>query len=118
MPGRQKSAELPIIYAIPWTALNLAAGRATQQHVEIVEPGVSEPILINGDPEQLDLVFLNLLLNGIEAMPTGGTLTVSIEVEVGMPGICCILFLDTGAGIDEAVMDRLFERSSPTRNGA
>ena len=90
-------------------ALNLAAGRATQQHVIIHEQGSSEPVLINGDPEQLDLVFLNLLLNGIEAMPTGGTLTVSIEVEVGTPSICRVVFLDSGAGIDDAVMERLFE---------
>ncbi len=90
-------------------ALNLAAARAGQQHVEIHELGSSEPVMINGDPEQLDLVFLNLLLNGIEAMPAGGTLSVSLEVEIGPPAVCRVLFLDTGPGIDEAVMDRLFE---------
>ncbi len=90
-------------------AIDLAAARAGQQHVEIHEQGSTEPVMINGDPEQLDLVFLNLLLNGIEAMPAGGTMTVSLEVEMGPPAICRVLFLDTGPGIDEASLDRLFE---------
>jgi signal transduction histidine kinase len=60
------------------------------------------------DTSQLQQVFLNLFLNAIEAMPEGGTLGVrtcpeeenrSIRIEVS----------DTGKGIREDLLDRVFQ---------
>ena len=59
-----------------------------------------------GDPAELREVMTNLILNAVEAMPRGGTLTVStafrgesIELRV----------VDTGVGIPEAVRGRIFD---------
>ncbi|MFH0788534.1 MAG: ATP-binding protein [Pseudomonadota bacterium] len=62
------------------------------------------PIKINQD--QLQQVFLNLLLNSGDAMPEGGRLEVSIK---GFDTSVEIRFSDTGQGMDEAVINRIFD---------
>ena len=59
-------------------ALNLIEGHAKQQGVIIRADCPATPVLVDGDPEQLHQVFVNLLLNGVEAMPDGGSLQVAI----------------------------------------
>jgi signal transduction histidine kinase len=62
---------------------------------------------IFGDPVKLDMVFRNLILNAIEAMPTGGKLTIKSRIK----DIDSLLvsIADTGAGIDEHEFDEIFE---------
>ena len=57
-----------------------------------------EPIL-SADPRQLRQVLLQLFKNGIEAMPDGGTLTVSVRPEGGWVEI---MVRDTGIGLAES----------------
>ncbi len=62
---------------------------------------------ILADPEQLSLVFGNLILNSIQAMPEGGRLT--IETSATVANEITVRFTDTGIGISEEHLDRLFE---------
>lgn len=87
-------------------ALNLIEGRAKQQNVTIVETMPSVPVTVDGDPEQLHQVFVNLLLNGIEAMPQGGSLAVVLETDDTM---CRVRVSDSGDGISQMILDRIFE---------
>ena len=89
-------------------ALNLVEGRAHQQKVTVEEQSPPEPVLVDADPEQLHQVFVNLLLNAIEAMAGGGTLHVSIEA-LARPGACRVEFADSGPGIPPALVDRIFD---------
>ncbi|MHB8973641.1 MAG: sensor histidine kinase [Pirellulaceae bacterium] len=90
-------------------ALNLIEGHAKQQGVIIHTDCPATPVLVDGDPEQLHQVFVNLLLNGVEAMPDGGNLQVAIlRDELAGTG-CRVEFCDSGAGIPPAIMARLFE---------
>ncbi|MBI5443751.1 MAG: HAMP domain-containing protein [Deltaproteobacteria bacterium] len=59
-----------------------------------------------GDPDQLFQVFLNVVLNGIDAMPEGGTLTVATCRE---NGFVRVEFSDEGPGVDPSLRDRVFE---------
>ncbi len=90
-------------------ALNLVDGRAKQQRVEIVENVPNTPVIVNGDPEQLHQIFVNLLLNGIEAMPQGGALTVGIEANDEVRRVCRVIVSDSGDGIPQAILERIFE---------
>lgn len=88
-------------------ALNLTEGRAKQDGVRFEYRGPREPVWVNGDPGQLHQVFVNLLLNGIEAMPEGGPLRV--ELQRAAPGVARLTVADEGPGIPAAVMERIFE---------
>jgi PAS domain S-box-containing protein len=59
-----------------------------------------------GNCDQLRQVFLNLILNAIEAMPEGGTLTVR---TIAGPTVALIEIQDTGIGIPVDIRPQLFE---------
>jgi PAS domain S-box-containing protein len=70
------------------------------------------------DSNQLETALLNLALNARDAMPSGGTITISAEevcVEPGhptqlVPGLyTCLSVTDTGQGMDEATLARVTE---------
>jgi CheY-like chemotaxis protein len=62
---------------------------------------------INGRPAALTELMTNLLLNALDAMPDGGTLTVSTRGEAGRHVVLTVT--DTGIGMPEAVRRRIFE---------
>ena len=61
---------------------------------------------ITGDANQLQQVLLNLSLNACEAMPQGGTLTISTSARDGK---VFVKVADTGCGIREEHLDAIFE---------
>jgi signal transduction histidine kinase len=58
------------------------------------------------DPEQLEQVLLNLMINAIEASPEGGTVTLSAAAEDSRIAIDVV---DRGHGVAPAHIDRLFD---------
>ena len=62
---------------------------------------------IEGDEDQLRQVFTNLIVNGLQAMETGGTLTVSSAVD-GEGECCAVTIGDSGPGISAEVQKKLF----------
>jgi len=66
---------------------------------------------VRGDDAQLQQVFMNLLLNALEAMDTKGSLTVATETTGGKSGtpLLFIHIRDTGVGIARENLGRLFE---------
>lgn len=95
-------------------SLNLIEGRARQQDVIIELDDGAKPLSIDGDPEQLNQVFVNLLLNAIEAMPDGGRLVVEAERSSDEP-VLRIRFRDGGPGISADLLPRLFEPFATTK---
>lgn len=69
---------------------------------------------VRGDAEQLRQALLNLVLNAVQAMPDGGTLTVSTRLVDGGRR-CELAVADTGVGMDEATSARVFEPFFTTR---
>lgn len=60
------------------------------------------------DPRQLQQVFLNLILNAVDAMADRGTLAVETRYQESTDSIR-IDVRDSGKGIDPAAMDRIFQ---------
>jgi PAS domain S-box-containing protein len=58
------------------------------------------------DPRQIGQVLANLITNAYQAMPQGGTLTLSASAEGDKAALC---FADTGCGISPENIKRLFE---------
>jgi signal transduction histidine kinase len=92
--------------------------------VEVVAPAPETPD-VPGDPDQLQQVCLNLLMNAIHAMPDGGTLRVATPRVVRRKGgldlaapaeYVALEIADSGAGIPEAHRDKIFEPFFTTRD--
>ncbi len=74
------------------------------------------------DREQMKQVFLNLLLNAIQAMEQGGKLKVATSLKNPVPGankgpFAKISFQDTGSGIREDMKGKVFEPFYSTKEG-
>jgi two-component system sensor histidine kinase AtoS len=63
---------------------------------------------IMADPMQLQQIFMNLMLNAIDAMPEGGTVTMRTVFERQTNSLR-IELSDTGRGIDSATMAKIFD---------
>jgi GAF domain-containing protein/CheY-like chemotaxis protein len=61
---------------------------------------------VAGDPAELREAMTNLILNAVDAMPSGGALTLATAVVEG--GVE-VTVSDTGVGIPEEVRDRIFD---------
>ena len=57
---------------------------------------------------QLKQVFMNLLLNAVDAMPEGGTLILKTSFNEA-PRAVTVVISDTGKGIDASVRDKIFQ---------
>ena len=62
--------------------------------------------LVEADPEQLQQVLINLVLNAIQAMPKGGTITLGAAVHGDH---FMIRVSDQGSGIPESELDKIFD---------
>ncbi len=58
------------------------------------------------NPDQIQQVFLNLMLNALDAMPNGGRIDIKMRINGDFVEIA---FSDTGAGIDDSVMGKIFD---------
>jgi PAS domain S-box-containing protein len=63
---------------------------------------------IRGDANQLENAFLNLCLNSRDAMPQGGALTVTSNVDDNGKRII-VTVRDTGVGVDSSDLDNIFD---------
>ncbi len=67
--------------------------------------GSSHSVIIQGDSMLLHRALYNLFVNALQAMPSGGQLTVDIESNAM---VCEVKISDTGCGIPEDLKDKIF----------
>ena len=102
----------------------LVAKRLRQSKIRLVRELDPDLPTIRASADQIKQVLLNLFLNAAEAMPSGGTLTVTTRyagpAERDMPfDSVRVEVRDTGPGIDEETQARIFEAffSTKTQKG-
>jgi two-component system sensor histidine kinase HydH len=114
-PPARQTTNLPDVLG---EVLRLASPAAKAAGV-VCRLDVSEEVPpIAADPEQLKQLFGNLSLNALQAMPTGGRLTVAVRPMDGKGGIrrgVEVAVEDTGSGIPDADLPRVFEPFYTTR---
>jgi two-component system, NtrC family, sensor kinase len=87
---------------------DLAKSHLRRTNVEVaLDLGESVPMLVV-DFGQISQVIMNLMINAIEAMPEGGTLTVKTRYRED-PAALLLEVTDTGDGILEEDRDRIFD---------
>jgi two-component system NtrC family sensor kinase len=96
----------------------LVATIARTANVTLDPPAADETLRIAADDGQLTQVLTNLVVNGIQATPPGGTVAITARVVAQAPppyvgsdeeSWMAIEVRDTGTGLDEATRARVFE---------
>jgi len=84
----------------------LATPDAEQHGVNLIRDMPDEPLPVKADVDFMKQALLNVVLNGIQAMPEGGELTISAHREESM---VVAEVRDRGMGIAQEVQDKIFE---------
>jgi signal transduction histidine kinase len=108
--------EFPIDNALV-IAEELVKPQADAKNISLrYEPGEGA-VLVRADRDRLQQIVLNLLSNALKFTPEGGTISLSRDSADGQ---VLVRVTDTGIGIDEGQLERIFDpfvqvQSGPTR---
>jgi signal transduction histidine kinase len=96
----------------------LISTESKKKHIEIVKEYGQDLPLISIDREQIKQVFLNILLNAIEATPENGKIIVKTQsfLKPGGEPYIQIRFTDTGCGIPTEYLEEIFNPFFTTKN--
>jgi two-component system NtrC family sensor kinase len=88
-------------------------GAADSAAIVVREEYSASPIIVNMDENEMKQVFINIINNALHAMPSGGQLL----IHAGTTGQeAFIEFTDTGVGITQDNMKRIFEPFFSTKD--
>lgn len=106
-------SKTPPVELKPWkvnslveSSLSLIQYDKRAKDITIVRDLSDEVPEITTDGNQLSQVIVNIILNAVDAMPEGGTLTIRSRVR---DGSIIIIFEDTGIGISKENVGRIFD---------
>jgi signal transduction histidine kinase len=94
-------------------ALSLVESRCVDQQVELVQRVVGELREVYLDPGQLKQVVVNLAVNALQAMPDGGTLTVTLGRD---DRSAVVEVQDTGMGMTQETVQQIFDPFFTTKD--
>ncbi len=110
--------ELVNLNAISLTTMEFLAGKLSAGHIKTVLDRAEGLPPVLGDPDRLQQVLINLLLNAAEAMADGGVVRLETSlVERKRPGLeraaeqryVLLTIADTGPGIPEEIRGQIFQ---------
>lgn len=87
-------------------SLRLTAYLTRKANIEVIKDLPERQVLMWYDSQQVEQVFINIIHNGIQAMPEKGTLRVSM---VRSDNTVAIAFQDNGTGIPAENLNRIFD---------
>jgi signal transduction histidine kinase len=86
--------------------LDLVRAELKEHGVSIESEAPPQPVPVRVDDELMRQAFLNLLLNAMQAMPSGGIVRVSVRRE---QRLAIVEIADTGVGISAALLPRILD---------
>lgn len=82
---------------------------------EIIENLPPQPVFISADQTQIQQVFWNLTRNAVQAMPSGGRLSISLQTLAN--NRVRFVFEDSGKGMPPEQVEQLFEPFATSTSG-
>ncbi len=113
-PAREGTQSIDI-HNVLESVLELANKQLQHSNIQVKRQWAKDVPTVRANADQLRQVFLNMVINAIDAMPEGGTLSIETGTEEKSLGdrapetAICIRFNDTGVGIAAENLPRLFE---------
>jgi len=86
--------------------IELTAAEMEEHGVEVAVEAPHEPMMVRADAELMQQAVLNLLLNGMQAMPAGGAIQVRMRRD---HQFAVVEVADEGEGIPVDLLPRIFE---------
>jgi two-component system sensor histidine kinase PilS (NtrC family) len=114
-PAVAKPVEFDLVTLISETVALLRYSSELSDKHEVITACPEQAFNLVADPNQIRQIIWNLARNAIQAMPEGGTLKIALreteqhEIE--------FTFTDTGVGMSDAEMERMFEPFNSSRPG-
>ncbi len=93
--------------------IDLVNGRAKKNAIEIEAPRLDRALLM-ADEERLGHVLCNLLINAMDSIGESGKVTIELVCDEETDR-CQVRIADTGPGIDEQILDKLFTPFATTK---
>ncbi len=97
------------------TSLKLIEKKVAEKQIDIHRWYSPDNTVVRVDPDRISQVLLNLYLNAVESMETGGTLTVSLSNDARRQGVE-IRVADTGCGIAPEQLPQIFDPYFTTKS--
>lgn len=114
-PGELQLARTSVNHLVE-RALRLMESQLAHRKIDVVRHLAADVPDAVADGDRLTQALLNVILNAADAMPAGGTLTVTTRLRPER-GSVSIEIADDGEGIDPAVRARLFQPFVTTKRG-
>lgn len=120
--GKERSVHVPVrLHDVLEHSLRMVQHQLAGKFISLNRSFNATPDAVHGNDHQLEQVFVNLLLNAVEASGPNGSLTVATELVAtaslrpGQPHVR-ITVADTGMGIAPENLDRMFEPFFTTKH--
>lgn len=112
-PGAAKPRDVQISELLGYV-ITLTQKQLTERGIHVKTELPADLPAVTGVSSQIQQVFINLILNAYDAMPTGGSLRITARARNG--GVE-VLFQDTGRGISREQRSSIFEPFFSTKEG-
>jgi two-component system, NtrC family, sensor histidine kinase HydH len=86
--------------------ITLIAAEAQKDQIDIIVGSAANLPLVEADPDKVKQVLLNIFLNSLAAMKSGGKLSVNFSTD---KDYIDVIITDTGLGIDQADLPRIYD---------
>ncbi len=104
---RHKIDKRPVVLQELLHELLEITGRMVHKGNVVVNTDLPDvPMTVFGDGTLIQQVFMNLIINARDAMPDGGHLNITGVIEEGH---CILNFQDSGVGMPETILDKVFD---------
>lgn len=102
------------LHKVAEDVVSLASPAAEKNNVLIERPPGLEPLPVRIDADLVKQALLNIVLNGVQAMPNGGLLHLTLKRDNDS---AVIMVRDHGTGIPENIRDKIFNLYFTTKSG-